>query len=178
LAALLADAMHSPAMLAPLTIRTATEADLPVINAIYNHYVLHCTCTYQTEPSTAAERQAWFEAHGEQHPIIVAERAGTVIGWGSLSRFHEREAYRHTVEDSIYVHHDSQRTGVGSALLAELLRRAQQLGHHSIIGGIDTEQTGSLALHESFGFIRVAHYREVGHKFGRWLDVIRMQRML
>jgi L-amino acid N-acyltransferase YncA len=160
------------------TLRPATEADLPAINAIYNHYVLHSTCTYQTEPSTEEERQEWFQQHGEMHPVIVAEEEGQVIGWGSLSRFHPRAAYGHSVEDSVYLHHEWQGRGVGSVILEELLSLAKALGHHTVLGGIDADQKGSVALHAKFGFVKVSHLKEVGYKQGRWLDVIWMQKML
>lgn len=160
------------------SLRPATIADLPAINAIYNHYVLHSTCTYQTVPSTEQERAEWFAAHGEKHPVIVAVEDGEVIGWGSLSRFHPRQAYENSVEDSLYVHHDRRGRGVGSLLLAELLRLAKEIGHHTVLGGADSEQAGSIALHTKFGFEKVSHLREVGFKFGRWLDVIWMQKML
>lgn len=159
-------------------LRPATAADLPAINAIYNHYVLHSTCTYQTVPSTAEERAEWFAAHGEKHPVIVAEDDGKVIGWGSLSRFHPRQAYENSVEDSIYLHHEWQGRGLGSKVIAELLRLAEALGHHTVLGGIDADQAGSIALHAKFGFEKVSHLREVGFKFGRWLDVLWMQKML
>jgi L-amino acid N-acyltransferase YncA len=160
------------------TIRPATEADLPAINAIYNHYVLHSTCTYQTEPSTAEERLEWFRQHGEKHPVIVAEEDGQVVGWGSLSRFHPRAAYGHSVEDSVYLHHEWQRRGLGGILLGELVRLAKELGHHTVLGGIDADQAASVALHTKFGFVKVSHLKEVGYKQDRWLDVIWMQKML
>ena len=159
-------------------IRAARPDDLAAINAIYNHFVLHSTCTYQEEPSTADERAAWFAAHGPQHPVTVAEVDGVVVGWGSLSRFHPRSAYRKTVENSVYVRHDLHRRGVGSVLLADLIERATTVGHHSIIALIDSGQHGSLALHERHAFARVGNLREVGIKFGRWGDVIYLQRML
>lgn len=164
-------------MTAPL-VRAARVEDLEAINAIYNHFVLHSTCTYQEEPSTAAERAQWFATHGPAYPITVAERDGLVIGWGSLSKFHPRSAYRRTVENSIYVRHDLHRQGVGSALLADLIDKAKMHGHHSIVALIDSGQHGSLVLHEKHGFVRVGHLREVGIKFGRWGDVVYMQRML
>lgn len=159
-------------------LRPAGAADLASINAIYNHYVLHCTCTYQTQPSTASQREEWFGQHGPEYPVMVAEQGGEVIGWASLSRFHPREAYRRTVEDSVYVRHDVQRLGVGHALLANLLRQAEGLGYHTVLGGISADREASLALHAKLGFEKVAHLREVGFKFGRWLDVVWMQRML
>lgn len=161
-----------------MLIRPAKAADLDAINAIYNHYVHHSTCTYQEEPSTADERAAWFTAHGPDHPVTVAESNGEVVGWGSLSRYHARSAYRRTVENSVYVRHDLHRRGIGASLLVDLIDRAAGLGHHTIIAGIDTEQTASVAIHRRFGFEHVGHLREVGFKFGRWLDVIYMQRML
>lgn len=158
--------------------RAATRADLPAINAIYNHYVLHSTCTYQTVPSTEREREEWFEAHGERHPVIVAEQAGEVVGWGSLSKFHPRQAYENSVEDSIYIHHELLGRGMGTMFLRELLRLAKEIGHHTVLGGIDASQAASIALHEKFGFVKVSHLREVGFKQGRWLDVVWMQKML
>lgn len=159
-------------------LRPATRADLPAINAIYNYYVLHSDCTYQTVPSTEQEREAWFEAHGEKHPVIVAEQDGEIIGWGSLSRFHPRQAYDNSVEDSIYLHHEHRGRGLGSAFLNELLRLAKELGHHTVLGGIDSSQAASVVLHERFGFVKVSHLKEVGFKQGRWLDVVWMQKML
>lgn len=160
------------------TVRPATVADLPAINAIYNHYVLLSTCTYQTEPTTEAERVHWFTAHDAKHPVIVAEQVGTVVGWGSLSNFHVRTAYENSVEDSVYIHHEFCGQGLGSLLLAELLRMAEVIGHHAVLGGIDAEQATSISLHAKFGFEKVAHFKEVGFKYGRWLDVIWMEKLL
>jgi L-amino acid N-acyltransferase YncA len=160
------------------TLRPATQHDLSAINAIYNHYVLNSTCTYQTVPATQAEREKWFEAHGEKHPVIVAEIDGEVIGWGSLSRLHERQAFAHSVEDSVYLRHDCQGKGIGRMLLAELLKLAEEIGHHTVLGAISADQAASIALHEKFGFEKVSQMREVGFKFGRWLDVVWMQKMV
>ncbi len=162
----------------PSRIRAATEADLAAINDIYNHYVGTSTCTYQTEPATDEERRAWFAAHGPEHPVIVAELDGDVVGWGSLSKFHSRAAFRRTVEDSVYIRHDRQRRGIGGALLAELLVRGHAAGHHSIIAAIDAEQAGSVELHARHGFTPAGRLREVGNKFGRWLDLVYWERLL
>jgi len=165
--------------MADILIRPAVEADLAAINDIYNYYVTRSTCTYQEEPETLEQRRAWFAAHGPEHPITVAvEETGTVVGWGSLSRFHPRSAYRRTVENSVYVAHEHHRRGIGRALLADLIARAAALEHHGILAIIDADQPASVALHEAFGFTRVAYLPQLGYKFDRWLDVIYMQRML
>ncbi|MCY2953822.1 MAG: GNAT family N-acetyltransferase [Planctomycetota bacterium] len=161
-----------------LKIRLATFDDLLVINDLYNYYVLHSTCTYQTEPSTPLERAEWFASHGGKHPVTAVEIDGQVVGWGALSRFHSRCAYANTVEDSVYVHHDLHRRGVGAALLADLVERARAIGHHTIIGLIDGSQAASIAVHSKLGFHPCAHLKEVGCKFDRWLDVIYMQLLL
>jgi phosphinothricin acetyltransferase len=160
------------------TIRPATESDLVAINDIYNHYVLHSNCTYQEELEPLAGRRQWFKHHGVKHPVIVAEAGGQVVGWGSLSAYHPRSAYRRTVENSIYVHHRQHRRGIGSRLLRELIVRARKLGHHAIIAGIDADQPASVALHAKFHFEPVGHLKQVGFKFGRWLDVIYMELLL
>jgi L-amino acid N-acyltransferase len=161
-----------------MSLRLATAADLAAINAIYNHYVEHSTCTYQTEPETPAGRQKWFDAHDAEYPVTVAEIDGQVVGWASLSKYHLRAAYKPTVENSVYVHHAFQRRGLGRALLEDLIARASALGYHSIIAGISADQSASVTLHSQLGFVKVGQLREVGYKFDRWLDVLYMQRML
>lgn len=157
------------------TIRLARRDDLTAINDIYNHFVEHSTCTYQETPEPMDARQAWFARHGELHPVTIAELDGLVVGWGSLSPYHARSAYRFTVENSVYVHHAYHRRGIGDALLADLIARARTLGHRSIIAGIDAAQHASLAIHARHGFEKVGHLRQVGYKFDRWLDVVYMQ---
>jgi phosphinothricin acetyltransferase len=157
------------------TLRLATANDLQAINTIYNHSVLYSTATYQTEPSTDTERAAWFAAHGQKHPVIVAEIDGRVVGWGSLSPYHARAAFARTVENSVYIHKDFHRRGVGKAILVELLKRAKDLGHHRVIAAISGDQEPSLALHESLGFTERGRLTEVGFKFGRWLDVVYLE---
>ena len=159
-------------------IRLATVDDLPAVHDIYNHYVLCSTCTYQTEVEPLSVRQAWFAARGPEHPVTVAELDGEIVGWGALSRFHPRSAYGRTVENAVYVRKDRHRRGVGRALLADLIDRGTVLGHHTIIALVDAEQGGSLALHERLEFERAGRLREAGFKFGRWLDVVYLQRML
>jgi phosphinothricin acetyltransferase len=160
-------------------IRLATADDLPAINDIYNYYVDRSTCTYQLVHETLADRQAWFADHPpDKYPVTVAEQEGVVVGWGSLSKFRPRAAYAPTVEASVYIHHGFHRRGLGRLLLVDLIERARAAGFHSLIGGASADQTASLALQDSLGFVRVAHLKEVGFKFGRWLDVIYSQLML
>jgi phosphinothricin acetyltransferase len=159
-------------------LRDATPADLTAIFDIYDHYVRTSTCTFQRDPDPPEQRAAFFAGHDALHPIIVAERDGEIVGWGKLSTFRGRWGYRHTVENSLYVHHARHRLGIGSAILADLIARAGALGHHTIIAGVSADQAASLALHERHGFREVGRLPEVGHKLDRWLDVVFLQRML
>ena len=159
-------------------IRLANSADLAAINDIYNHYVFHSTCTYQETPEAIEARVAWFARHGDRHPVTVAEVDGRIVGWGSLSEYHARSAYRNTVENSVYVHHEFHRRGIGGVILGDLIARARITGHRAIIAGIDADQPASVALHRKFGFVEVGHLKQVGFKFGRWLDVIYMELLL
>ena len=157
------------------TIRLATASDLTAINDIYNHYVHESTSTYQERPEPIESRHQWFARHGNAHPVTVAEVDGRVVGWGALSPFHARSAYRFTVENSVYVAADHHRQGIGDALLADLIVRARAIGHRTIIAGIDGDQMASVAIHAKHGFVRAGELREVGFKFGRWLNVVYMQ---
>jgi L-amino acid N-acyltransferase len=158
-------------------IRPATADDLPAINAIYNHYVLHSTCTYQLEPTSPDERQKWFDAHGPRLPVTVALAPdGVILGWASLSTFIGRPAYRFTVENSLYVHPDFLRQGLGRALLSDLLVRSDALGYRNILAVISADQTPSMTLHRQFGFRDAGMLLRVGFKFDRWLDVAFLQR--
>jgi len=162
----------------PFTIRPAVLGDCAVINEIYNHYVFTDTCTYQTEPDSLADREAWFTVHGPSHPVLVAEQAGEVLAWGALSPFRPRGGYRFTVEDSLYVRYDQQRRGLGKALLIELLQAARVHGHRTVMAVISADKPGSIALHEAFGFQHAGLLREAGYKFQTWLDVAYLQLML
>jgi len=163
----------------PFTLREARLADLEAIDRIYDHYVLHSTCTAQLEPAGMDARLAWFADHDARHPIVVAEQAdGTIVGWGSLSWYNRRAGYAETVEDSIYVAHDAHRRGIGSAILSHLVRRGTRLGHRTMIAGIAGDQAPSIALHARHGFVEVGRLRDVIRKFETLLDVVYMQRDL
>lgn len=161
-----------------MNLREARTDDLDAINAIYNHYVEHSTCTYQETPEPIEGRREWFRRHDAAHPVIVAEVEGQVVGWGSLSAYHARSAYRFTVEDSVYVADAFRGRGIGSALLRNLIDRARALGHHAVIGGIDASQAASVALHTRYGFVEVGRLSQVGRKFDQWLDVIYMELLI
>jgi phosphinothricin acetyltransferase len=152
--------------------------DAAAITAIYNHYVLHSTATYQEEPETVEHRQRWIQNHTDAHPMYVAEVDGGVIGWASLSKFHPRSAYRFTVENSVYLHPAWTGRGLGSQLMETLITAARQCGHRTIIALISDDQTASLALHLKFGFQRAGLLQRVGRKFDRWLDLSMLQLML
>ena len=110
--------------------------------------------------------------------MTVAAAGDEIVGWGSLSGYRERSAYRFTCENSVYVRHDRQGHGIGSVLLADLIQRATALDYRSIIAGIDAEQAASIALHTKFGFIECGRQGKVGYKFDRWLDVLFLQKFL
>ena len=160
------------------SIRVAALDDLAAIDAIYNHYVANATCTWQYEPAPPEERRAWFDAHGEKHPITVADDGGTIVGFGSLSVYNKREGYRFTVENTVYVHPEHHRRGIGRALLADLIERARTIGHRHIIAGVSGDQEASLALHRAHGFVEVGRMKQIGVKFGKWLDVVYLQKVL
>jgi len=160
------------------TTRLARREDLAAINDIYNYYVTRSTCTYQETLEPIEARQDWYERHGPRHPITVHEVDGQILGWGSLSPFHARSAYRFSVENSVYVEHAHQRRGIGDVILSDLIARAHVIGHRTIIAVIDASQEGSVALHAKHGFVKAARLEQVGYKFERWLDLTIMQLMV
>lgn len=163
-----------------MNVRPATRDDLPGILEIYNEAVLNTTATYDYEPRTLEHRLAWFEDH-ERHnyPVFVAVNdAGRVIGWSALNRYHDRKGYQFSTENSVYVAADQRGKGIGRLLLKPLIDAARARGLHAILAGIDAENDASLRLHARFGFEKVAHFKQVGFKFGRWLDVVYMELLL
>ena len=161
-----------------IIIRPTRSADLTSINAIFNYYVVHSTCVWTTTPCSEAERAAWYEEHGGSMPVLVAESGGDVVGWGALGSFRTAYTLAGTLEDSVYVHHDFLRQGIGSRLLTELIAAARRTGLRSILANISADQTPSIRLHEKFGFQKVAHLRQVGRKFDQWFDAVYMQLLL
>jgi L-amino acid N-acyltransferase len=158
-------------------VRAASEADLP---GIYNEVIATSTAVYTSEPATLEERRTWFAARSTQgFPVLVAVDAGEVLGFASFGEWRGAwPGYRYTVEHSVHVRHDVRGQGVGRSLVEALFPLALALGKHVMIGGIDAANDASIRFHARLGFERVAAFREVGHKFGRWLDLIFMQRFL
>lgn len=161
-----------------MLLRPATPADAAATAAIYNREVQTSTVTFDLEPRTLEEQEAWLSARSGALEVVVAELDGEVAGFASLSAYRDRPAYRTTVEDSIYVHPDHRGAGVGRALLEEVVRVARERGFHSVIARIVGGHTASIKLHAAVGFEQVGLEREVGRKFGRWLDVVVMQILL
>jgi L-amino acid N-acyltransferase YncA len=163
-----------------MKIRPATLADVPAILDIYNDAVLTTTATYDYEPRSLQHRMQWFDDHERiGFPIFVAEDDhGKIVGWSSLSRFHDRKGYQFTCENSIYVAAHARGRGVGKLLLEPLIEGAKKLGLHAIIALIDASNEASVRLHARCGFFEVGRFQKVGFKFGRWLDVVYMELLL
>ena len=162
-----------------MIIRAAIEADLPDILAIYNDAVLHSTAIWNWSPVDLANRRAWYEARRVQgYPILVAEEAGAVQGYASYGDWRPFDGYRYTVEHSVYVAAPARGRGAGRALIEGLIDAARAGGKHVMLGGIDATNEASLALHRRLGFAETGRMPQVGQKFGRWLDLVFMQRVL
>lgn len=156
---------------ASLIIRPADMTDLEAILAIYNDAVLTTTATFDLEPRTHEAQLAWFEEHTPPHPVIVGDEDGRVTGWGSLSPFATRPAYRFAAEVSVYVDSDARGRGTGERLVRELMTLGRLFGLHTLVGKITEENEASIRLVEKLGFKRTGLLEEVGFKFDHWLDV-------
>jgi phosphinothricin acetyltransferase len=166
----------APAM---ITVRDAADADIGAILAITNDAILTTTANWNVTPVTLAARTAWVaERRRAGLPVLVAERGGRVIAFGSFGPFRPFEGYLHTVEHGLYVDAAAQRAGAGKALLGALIARAEAMSMHVMVAAIEARNEASLALHAGFGFVRVGLMPEVGRKFDRWLDLVLMQKTL
>lgn len=161
-----------------MLIRPATSADATATAAIYNLEVTTSTVTFDLVERSIDDQRAWLDARTGALEVVVAEIDGEVAGFASLSAYRDRPAYRTTVEDSVYVARDHQGAGVGKALLEAVVDVAAYRGFHTVIGRIVGGHEASIGLHRTLGFDHVGVEREVGRKFGRWLDVVLMQKML
>jgi L-amino acid N-acyltransferase YncA len=160
-------------------IRFASEKDLPDLLKIYNDIILNSTAVYEYKPHTLAMRKGWFESKlRDGFPVFVAEEDGKVIGFSSFGYFRAWAAYKYSVENSVYVSENERGRGIGKLLLEPVIRVAKEKNMHVIVASIDRTNTASLKLHKSFGFEEVACFKQVGYKFGRWLDLLFLELIL
>jgi phosphinothricin acetyltransferase len=162
-----------------IIIREATEGDLPGILAIHNDAILNGTAIWSTKPVDIANRAAILaERRAKSYPFLVADREGSVAGYASFGDFRPHDGYFKTVEHSVYVHKDHHRAGIGSLLMAPLIEAARAAGKHVMVGGIDATNASSIRFHERYGFVETGRMPAVGYKFGRYLDLVWMQKIL
>jgi L-amino acid N-acyltransferase len=162
-----------------MDIRDCSVDDLPELLAIYNDVIATSTAVYSESPSSLEERIAWWEGRvNQRYPVLVATDDSGVIGFASFGDFRAWPGYRFTVEHSVHVRADRRGQGIGTALVKALVPVASSLGKHVMIAGIDAGNAASIRMHERLGFMRVAHFQQVGFKFGRWLDLVFLQRYL
>jgi L-amino acid N-acyltransferase len=160
-------------------IRDATIGDLPAILAIYNQVIRTSTAVYSANEVDFAERAAWLEARtAAGYPVLVVEVAGEARGFGSFAQFRSWPGYALSVEHSVHVAEPWRGQGIGKELVEALVDRARASGKHAILGGIDADNAVSLKLHAKLGFFEAGRFPEVGRKFGRWLDLVLMQKLL
>ena len=162
-----------------IRIRTATEDDLPRLLEIYNDIIKNTTAVYDYEPHTIEMRKQWWETKQSQgFPVFVAEEEGHISGFSSIGPFRAWAAYKFSVENSVYVASDARGKGIGKLLIPPLLDASKKLGMHTVIAGIDATNEASIKLHKRFGFEEVAHFKQVGWKFERWLDLKFLQALI
>jgi phosphinothricin acetyltransferase len=160
-------------------IRPSLDADLAGILAIHNHAVRNETAIWSETPAHLEDRREWRHARlAKGYPVLVADEGGRVLGFGTFGDFRAYEGYRFTVEHSVYVAADARRRGLGTLLLTRLIEDARAMGKHVMVGGIAADNAASLALHARLGFTETARMPQVGYKFGRWLDLVFLQKML
>jgi len=155
-----------------MLIRTATEDDLPGVLEIHSDAVAHSTAIWTDVPPDLQGRRDWLEAHSRPGTTaLVAVEGDLVVGYASFGPFHVKDGYRHTVENSVYVRQGHQGAGIGRSLLEALVAGATEAGHHVMVALVEAGNLGSVHLHRSLGFEDAGLLREVGTKFGRWLDL-------
>jgi L-amino acid N-acyltransferase len=166
-------------MTASATVRSAVEKDLPDILRIYNQAIEKTTAVFEYRPHTLEMRREWFRAkQAASLPVLVAVESGAVLGFASYGPFRAWPAYKYSVELSVYVDESARGRGIGRMLVQSVLAKAREHDLHVVMAGITSDNEVSLRLHETLGFVEVAHIREVGFKFGRWLDLKLLQVVL
>ncbi|MDX2007387.1 MAG: GNAT family N-acetyltransferase [Meiothermus sp.] len=162
-----------------ITVREATEEDVPALTEIFNDAILNTTAVYFYEPVTEENRLEWLRTkHRDGWPVFVADEGRGALGFSTFGPFRPWPAYLHSAEHSVYVHPERRGQGIGRLLIPPLLESARGLNLHTLLAGIDASNLASQKLHRHFGFSPVAHFKQVGFKFGRWLDLVFMQKML
>jgi phosphinothricin acetyltransferase len=165
-----------------MRIRPATTTDVPAMTAIQNAFIPSTTIEWTDTLHTDAERAAWLEwCRAHEHPVLVAEVAGEVVGWAAYGDFRDTAkwpGYRYVVEHTIHVREDQWGGGVGRALMGALVDHAREAGKHVMVGAVDGANEGSIRFHERLGFVEVARLPQVGAKHGRWLDLVLLQLVL
>jgi L-amino acid N-acyltransferase YncA len=162
-----------------IIIRTATENDIQPMLEIYNEIIKNTTAVFQYDPHTLDMRKEWFAKKREDnHPVFIAEENNMVVGFSTFGQFRNWQAYKYSVENSVYVKADCRGKGIGKLLLQPLIDAAKGMQLHTIIAGIVADNEASIALHKQFGFVEVAHFKEVGYKFNKWLDLKFLQLMI
>jgi phosphinothricin acetyltransferase len=159
-------------------LRLARSDDAEATRNIYNAEVTGSTVTFDLVPRSLDEQREWIGERSGAMAVVVAEEAGEIVGFGALSSYRSRPAYATTVENSVFVHRDHRGKGVGRRILEELLRLASDHGFHNVIARIVGDNAASIRVHEACGFELVGVEKEVGRKFGRWLDVVELQKLL
>ncbi len=160
-------------------IRDAGVDDVPGILAIYNDVIATSTAVYREDPATLDDRRQWFDARLAQgYPILVAVDDSGIAGFASYGDFRSWPGYRFTVEHTVHIRAGQRGQGVGTRLMQALIERAVAQGKHVMVGGVDADNEASLRFHERLGFVRAARLQQVGFKFGRWLDLVFVQRIL
>lgn len=156
-----------------MIIRKAEEKDIEALLSIYNYEVLNSTATFDLTPKTSEQWTEWFNNHNvDNHPLIVAEIEGEVAGYASLSPYREKEAYKSTVELSVYVHTDYRQRGIATALMQDIIRMAREDDTtHTVVSVITSENDVSVQLHNKMGFTYCGTIHQVGEKFSRYLDI-------
>ncbi len=154
-----------------MNIRQAQFTDAAQIAEIYNYYILNTHHTFETEPLSADEMQQRIAETSEDYPFLIAEYEGVIQGYVYAAQFKLRQAYKHSVEVSIYVRNQAKQKGIGSELYQRLLEELSETDVHALMAGISLPNEASVRFHEKLGYEKVAHFREVGYKLGRWVDV-------
>lgn len=161
-----------------MDVRPFEPGDEAALCEIYNHYITGTVVTFEEHPLTPQQMRERIDAYRASYPWLVCVSDGVVVGYSYAARFHQRAAYRHSAEMTVYVRQGLERRGIGRRLYEPLIRHLQTQGCHALLAGISLPNEASIGLHEALGFTKVAHFAQVGHKLGEWVDVGYWQRLL